>query len=325
MNKKALNLAIVGTNFISDYMAEAASLSEKCTAHAVYSRTKEKGHEFAEKHGIPLVYQDFDEMLKNPDIDAVYIASPTFLHKEMAVKTLNHGKHALIEKMISISQGEFLEIEEAAKKSGKIYLEAMRPDFDKAFSLIEENLGKIGKIKEAYLEFRQYSSRYDNFKRGIIENAFSPNLKNSALGDLGIYPLHTAIRLFGEPLSFNSDSLFLGNGFEGEGEINLNYVGFSVKISYSKISSGKHESYIIGEGGEIRFGKINAPQFLSIKAEGKELLPSFIPDKNNILTELDAFCDAVYGDKSYLRFNSVSEKTMSLVDKIYESSGIKFL
>ena len=322
--ENVIKLAIVGTNFISDYVADAAKLSQKCQAYAVYSRTKEKGCEFAEKHGISLVYCDFDEMLNNPDIDAVYIASPTFLHKEMAVKALNSGKHALIEKMISLNCAEFLEIKEASAKSGKIFLEAMRPDFDKTFALIEENLSKIGKIREAYFEFCQYSSRYDNFKRGIVENAFNPELKNSALSDLGIYPLHLAVRLFGEPSELSSKSKFLENGFEAEGNLALKYPGFTVSIRYSKIFDGKHESYIKGENGEIRFGKINSPSFLSIVSAGEELIKSFTPNKNNILTELDAFCDTVKGDSSYLHFNSVSEKTMSLIDMIYKTSGINF-
>ena len=81
MNKKILKLAIVGTNFISDYLAEAARLSNKCEPYAVYSRTQKKGDAFAEKHGISKVYTDYETMLSDADIDAVYIASPTFLHK----------------------------------------------------------------------------------------------------------------------------------------------------------------------------------------------------------------------------------------------------
>ncbi len=324
MKEKTLKLAIVGTNFISDAFANAAKLSKKCEAFAIYSRSKEKGEDFAKKHGISRVYKDFDEMLKDSDIDAVYVASPTFLHKEMAVKALRAGKHAFIEKMICTSYGEFLEIKEAEKSSSAIFLEAMRPDFDKAFAIVEENLAKIGKIKEVSLEFRQYSSRFDNFKRGIVENAFNPALKNSALSDIGIYPLHLAVRLFGEPSDISAKSTFLENGFEAEGELSLFYEDFTVNIRYSKIFEGKNVSYIKGERGTISFGKINAPKSVSIVIDGKEALCDFTPEDDNMLTEINAFCDTALGEKKYLRFTDVSEKTLALVDTIYKKAGIRF-
>ena len=319
-----LNFGIVGTNFISDAFVKAAKLSEKCKTVAVYSRTKEKGEAFAKKHGIPLVYTSFDEMLDSEELDAVYIASPTFLHKEMAVKALQKGKHALIEKMISINFSEFLEIKKAMENSSAIFLEAMRPDFDRTFEIIEENLSKIGKIKEVSLEFRQYSSRYDNFKRGIVENAFNPSIKNSALSDIGIYPLHLAVRLFGEPIDTSAKSHFLENGFEAEGELSLLYPDFSVNISYSKIFEGKNISFIKGERGTISFGKINAPNSFSVVIDGKETVLDFTAEENNMLSEINAFCDTVRGEKKYLRFIDVSKKTLLLVDKIYEKAGIRF-
>ncbi len=324
MKEKILRLAIVGTNFISDAFANAAKLSEMCEAFAVYSRSKEKGEAFAKKHGLPRVYTDYDAMLEDADIDAVYIASPTFLHKEMAVKALRAGKHALIEKMICASYGEFSELKEAAASSDAVFLEAMRPDFDKAFAIVEEKLAKIGKIKEVSLEFRQYSSRFDNFKLGIIENAFNPALKNSALSDIGIYPLHLAVRLFGVPSDISAKSTFLENGFEADGELSLFYEDFTVNIRYSKIFEGENVSYIKGERGVISFGKINAPKSVSVVIDGEGTLSDFTPEEDNILTEINAFCTTALGEKKYLRFIDVSEKTLELVDTIYKKAGIRF-
>lgn len=325
MRGEVLRFGIVGTNFISDAFVRAARLSEKCEPFAIYSRTKERGEDFAKRNGLSRVYLSFDEMLSDSEIDAVYIASPTFLHKDMACKALRAGKHALIEKMIALTHGEFLEIKRSADFGNSHFLEAMRPNFDKSFALVEEKLTEIGKIKEVYFEFCQYSSRYDNFKRGIIENAFNPELKNSALADIGIYPLHLAIRLFGEPTSIEAKSSFLENGFEAEGDVSLSYGDFTVNIRYSKIFEGENRSYIKGENGLICFDKINAPKLLSIELNGCEALENYTPEENNILSEIDAFCDTVLGERKYLRFNDVSEKTMRTVDKIYKASGISYL
>ena len=324
MKNKSLAFAIVGTNFISDAFIDAAKKSKKCTVSAIYSRTQERGEAFAKKHGLAKIYTDFDEMLRDSEIDAVYIASPTFLHSEMAKKALFAGKSALVEKMIATSYEEFSEIKDASEATGAFFLEAMRPDFDKTFDIIEKNLHKIGKITDVKLEFCQYSSRYDNYKRGIVENAFNPKIKNSALSDIGIYPLHLAIRLFGEPSLILAKSSFLENGFEAEGILTLRYTDFDAKISYSKIFESENISYIKGEYGTISFGKINAPKFLSIVINGKETIEDFTPESDNILTEIDAFCDTVLGETKHLRFLNVSESTMKAVDAIYKKAGISF-
>lgn len=67
----------------------------------------------------------------------------------------------------------------------------MRPDFDPAFDMIKNALPRIGKIRRASFEFCQYSSRYDRFKDGIIENAFNPALGNAAVSDIGVYCIHS--------------------------------------------------------------------------------------------------------------------------------------
>ena len=89
---KDLKLGIIGTNFVSDWLCDAVKETDGISSSAVYSRTHEKGSEFAAKHGIGCVYTDMDEFLCS-DIDAVYIASPNKFHYEYAMKALNAGKH----------------------------------------------------------------------------------------------------------------------------------------------------------------------------------------------------------------------------------------
>ena len=80
-------------------------------------------------------------------------------------------KHVLCEKVMASNEQEALSMIECAKKNHVVLLEAMRPDFDPAFDMIKNALPRIGKIRRASFEFCQYSSRYDRFKDGIIENA----------------------------------------------------------------------------------------------------------------------------------------------------------
>ncbi len=140
------------------------------------------------KHGIVNIYTHYEGMLADKRIDAVYIASPTICHAGQAILTLNYGKDVLCEKMIAATYGEFLRMKAAKLKHGKNLIEAMRLDFDDILLSVSKEIGKIGKTCSARLEYCQYSSRYDKFKAGEVLNAFDPNMKNSALADIGIYP-----------------------------------------------------------------------------------------------------------------------------------------
>lgn len=77
----------------------------------------------------------------------------------------------------------------------------MRPDFDPAFDMIKTRFPALENSKSIF-EFCQYSSRYDRFKDGIIENAFNPALGNAAVSDIGVYCIHSLVRLFGTPKTF---------------------------------------------------------------------------------------------------------------------------
>ena len=148
-----MKFAIIGTNFISDSFIDAARKTKDAEIIAVLSRTALRGGEFAAKHNIPRVYTDIDKMLADKDIEAVYVASPTLCHSEQTVKALMARKHVLCEKMIAHDYNAFQDMLRARDKSGRVLLEAMRPDFDPAFKVIKKGLSKIGKIRRASLEF----------------------------------------------------------------------------------------------------------------------------------------------------------------------------
>ncbi len=320
---RALRFAITGTNFISDSFCDALAHTERASAVAIYSRTAARGAEFAKKHNIPRVYTDYAELLRDGDIDAVYIASPTFMHRELSIAALKAGRHVLCEKTIALNSRELCEMTETAERADCALIEAMRSDFDPAFAAVAQALPRLGKIRRAYFEFRQYSSRYDAFLSGNVMNAFNPTLKNSALSDIGIYPLHLCVRLFGEPTELSARSRFLHNGFEAEGELVLSYSSFDAEIRYSKIAEGKNVSFIEGENGTIRFGKINSPRFLSIEIGGRELA-SYEPEENNMRAEIDGFCDTVHDRGRRAELLELTERVMRVYDVVARAAGILY-
>ena len=95
-----LKLGIIGTNFISDWLADAVAETDTVVCYAVYSRTTERGSDFAARHGIDKVYTDVEEFY-SCGIDAVYVASPNCKHLEQTMGAIAHGLHVLCEKPIA--------------------------------------------------------------------------------------------------------------------------------------------------------------------------------------------------------------------------------
>ena len=232
----ALKIGMIGTNFISDDFCEAAAQVPGAEICAIYSRKQETGDAFAAKHGIPRVYTDFDEFLDS-DLDAVYVASPNFAHCPQTLQALKRKKHVLCEKVMAVNEQEVRSMIDCARENNVVLLEAMRPDFDPAFDLIEENLPRIGKLRRATFEFCQYSSRYDSYREGIVQNAFNPELGNAAVMDIGVYCIHSLVRLFGMPKSIRALSTKLPNGFDGSGIVLMEYDGMSALSSLNGISN----------------------------------------------------------------------------------------
>ena len=317
-----IRFAIVGTNFISDRFAEAVEASGCAEIVSVFSRKLDTGRHFADKYGIKKVYSDYSAMLSDGDIDAVYIASPTICHSEQAKAALMAGKHILCEKMITTTEIELASLIDIARSRGLVLLEAMRPDFDPAYDALRSALTKIGRIRRATLEFCQYSSRYDRFLAGEVLNAFDPKMKNSALADIGIYPLHLAVSLFGRPHSLSASAVFLDNGFEGAGSITLDYGDKLCQVIYSKITDSVNPSVIEGECGSITIDKINAPTRITLRLRGGEAVDLPIsPVSNNMVYEIEAFSRMVSGQMSPDGYLVMSKDSLNLVERAYSQTG----
>lgn len=328
----ALKIGMIGTNFISDDFCAAAAQVPGAELFAVYSRKQETGGAFAAKHGIPRVYTDYDEFL-DCGLDAVYVASPNFAHCSQTLKALDHKKHVLCEKVMAVNEQEVRSMIDCALENNVVLLEAMRPDFDPAYDLIEQNLPRIGKLRRATFEFCQYSSRYDSFREGIIQNAFNPELGNAAVMDIGVYCIHSLVRLFGAPKNVKAFSTKLSNGFDGSGIVLLEYEDMTAEAVYSKIAVSVNPSVLQGEDGSIMIDYISKPESVSLRLRESardtlaggtiEKLP-YTPVKNNMIFEIQEFLKLIEKkevDHKYLKY---SLDTILVLDEVRRQTGIRF-
>ena len=328
----ALKIGMIGTNFISDDFCEAAVQVPGAELFAVYSRKQETGDAFAAKHNIPRVYTDYDEFLDS-GLDAVYVASPNFAHCSQTLKALDRKKHVLCEKVMAVNEQEVRSMIDCALENNVVLLEAMRPDFDPAYDLIEQNLPRIGKLRRATFEFCQYSSRYDSFREGIIQNAFNPELGNAAVMDIGVYCIHSLVRLFGAPKNVKAFSTKLSNGFDGSGIVLLEYEDMTAEAVYSKIAVSVNPSVLQGEDGSIMIDYISKPESVSLRLRESardtlaggaiEKLP-YTPVKNNMIFEIQEFLKLVEKKEADHKYLKHSLDTIRVLDEVRRQTGIRF-
>lgn len=310
-----IHLGFIGTSKIADQFADAIRQTEGICAAAVFSRTEASGTAFAQKHQIERTFTSLEAMASDTAIDAVYIASPNSCHASQALCMLSHKKHVLCEKPMAVTLSDLQKLMKAADENGVILLEAMRPAFDPAYEAVAKHLPEIGTIRRLSLSFCQFSSRYDNFKKGIIANVFNPEMGGGALLDIGIYPVHMLAKLMGRPKAVYCAPVLLHNGIDGLGSLTAVYDGAVADISYSKITNSFLPSHIEGENGYMMIDKVSEPSKVWIHFnDGHEEIVYQSKCDNNMIYEAAEFARLIEGGSGLSEYQKDSITAMEIID-----------
>lgn len=310
---------VIGSGWIAESFVEGAQTVEGMCFAAMYSRTYEKGKEFAEKFGCEKVYTDINEFAKS-DIDAVYIASPNSLHYEQSKLMLENGKHVLCEKPITITPDEFSELFTLAKEKKLVYTEAIMMMHAPHTQKVKKALERIGKITTAHFDFSQLSSKYKALKNGENPNIFNPEMKTGCLRDLGIYCYYPALEFFGLPERFSASAGFIETGADGYGTAVLDYPDKQVTLTYSKVGQDYCGSQIFGDEGTISIDSVSMLTGVKIHfADGrKELVQDEIEKHIMMAYEAKNFYDFITDYKKN------SEKYFAINQRISEVNQLLF-
>lgn len=333
---KKIRFGVVGTNNISDWVIAGGRQDERFELVAVCSRTQERADEFATKHGIPHTFTSLEEMANSPLIDAVYIATPNYVHAEQSILCMNHGKHVLCEKPFASNAREVRQMIEAARKNKITLMEAMISTLNPNFGIVKERLKDLGTIRRYFASYCQYSSRYDKFKEGIILNAFKPELSNGAVMDIGIYTIYPMVALFGKPQKIEAQGIVLHTGADGQGAVNFQYEGMNATVLYSKIANSSLPTEIEGEAGNLLLDKIhitNTVDFIprQVTAQGKEQENRHqsvgVPlNKSEYYYEMAEFMNLIEQGKQESTINSWENSltTIEIIDEIRRQLGVHY-
>ncbi len=187
-----LNWAVLGTGVIANEMAQALVKMNK-RLYAVANRTHQKALDFAERYGVQKVYDQIDEVFEDEAVDIIYITSPHNTHYEFMKKALEHGKHILVEKSITLNSRELDEMIALAAEKKLVLAEAMTiwhmPIYKKLWEIVQS--GQLGRVQIITMNF-------GSFKEYNMSNRFfNMNLAGGAMLDIGVYAL-SIVRSFME-------------------------------------------------------------------------------------------------------------------------------
>lgn len=182
--------AVLGTGVIANEMAVALKKIGR-NIYAVGNRTYSKAVDFAKKYGIEKVYDDYNDMFTDSDVDVIYITTPHNTHIEFMKKAIRNVKHILVEKSITLNSRELNEAMELAALHNVVIGEAMTiyhmPVYKKLKEILDSGiLGKVNLITMNFGSYKEYNMNNRFFNR---------NLAGGAMLDIGVYAL-SFIRYF---------------------------------------------------------------------------------------------------------------------------------
>ncbi|MCH4005295.1 MAG: Gfo/Idh/MocA family oxidoreductase [Lactobacillus crispatus] len=214
---KKFNWGIIGTGWIAHDMADALN-KVNGEIYAAANPNEEALRAFVQEKHVQHAFTNPDEMIKDPSIDIIYIATPHTFHYDYIKKALNAGKHVFCEKAITVNARQFDEVAQLAKEKQLILMEGFTlyhmPIYQKMQDMIKT--GKFGDIKMIQINFGSLKD-YDPQNR-----FFNKDLAGGALLDIGGYATAFAISFMDEyPESINTTVKFFETGVDEESGIIL--------------------------------------------------------------------------------------------------------
>jgi D-xylose 1-dehydrogenase (NADP+, D-xylono-1,5-lactone-forming) len=200
---------LLSTADINDKFIAGVAESRESTVLAVASRDAARAERYAADRGIPRAYGSYDELLSDPDIDAVYISLPNSLHLEWTARALEAGKHVLCEKPLSRRAADVAAAFDLAERHGRLLMEAFmyrhHPQTARLVELVRS--GAIGRLRVIRASFSFHA-------RDPADVRLSLRMDGGSLMDVGCYCVSAARLLAGEPEVVSGAQVVGGDGID---------------------------------------------------------------------------------------------------------------
>lgn len=317
---------ILSTGWIAHQFVTDLAHASNGVAYAVGSRSQESADEFARNHGVPIAYATYEELVNDPNVDAVYIGTPHPFHKENALLALRAGKAVLCEKPFTVNSSELEEIVSYAREHKLFLMEAMWSRYLPANVKVREWIAE-GRIGDVRLVKADLGFRADWNPEGRLLN---PKLGGGALLDVGIYPISFASMIFGPHPESVSSTVHIGEtGVDEHFSLLLSYGnGKSASLNGGVRLKMLEEAYVFGTEGRIVVeGTLVNPRSASLYI-GDEKVETITDDRKSIGYSFEAEevgrCLQAGLTESPIMTLDESVAIMQLLDQVRTQWGLKY-
>jgi predicted dehydrogenase len=265
---KRYRWGILGPGRIAEKFAEGLKLCNNAVLWSVGSRDAARAEAFAQKFGFARSFGSYEEMVADPELDVVYIATPHSHHHEQTLLCLNSGKHVLCEKAFALNLREVEEMVALAKSKNLFLMEALWPPFQPSYIKADEIIrsGELGRVMTIAGRFG-FVSPYDPASR-----VYDLKLGGGSLLDIGIYPVMDILRYMGMPAEISAVASFAPTGADESLLAVLDYGDERQATAYSSfIEDAGIGTTIVFEKGKIILERNREKiQFMTVEREGAE-------------------------------------------------------
>ena len=267
-----LKMAIMGAGAIANKMAATITKMNDVEAYAIAARDKDRAEKFAEEYGFTKFYGSYEEMLKDPEVELVYIATPHSHHYKCAKMCLEAGKHVLCEKAFTVNAEQAEEILRLAEEKKLLLTEAIwtryMPSRNMINKLIED--GVIGEVTSLTANL--------GYELSQVKRIWDPKLAGGALLDVGVYLVNFASMIFGENLERVHSEAVFKDGVDMINNINMTFAGGKTAAMQCNVHAVQNrQGTIFGTRGYIEITNINNPEEIRVFDENYKKVTSIIP------------------------------------------------
>ena len=319
-----LRIGLLGAARITNQaLMKPAKGNTEVTVAAIAARDLGRAQAYASKHGIARVHATYDDLLADPDLDAIYNPLPNGLHAEWTLKALAAGKHVLCEKPFTSNAAEAREVAKAAADSGLVVMEAFHyryhPLAERMRSIAHS--GELGTVREVRTALCFPLPKFSDIR-------YDYDLGGGAMMDAGCYAL-TALRLLGpgEPEVVSATAKLRNPKIDRAMSADFRYAtGATGHLDASMWSRRllKISAEVVGDKGRLKVFNFVAPQYfnrLTLTVDGRTSHERVAGDPT-YTCQLRAFVGAVLRGESFPTTPDDAVLTMALIDDIYRAAGM---
>jgi predicted dehydrogenase len=266
---QSLRWGILGTGWIAEQQVGDLK-ANGFTVTAVGSRSQSSADAFAAKFGIPAAHPSYEALVADPEVDAIYVATPHPFHAENTELALNAGKHALVEKPFTLNRAEADRLVALAAEKGLVVLEAMWTRYLPTMVRLREIIaaGTLGDVRTVIADHNQ------NLPKDPEHRINNPDLGGGALLDLGIYPVSFAWDVLGEPETVYATAAKTATGVDRQTAIVLGYAEGRQAVLHTALdTAGPNTASVIGTDGWIAVDSVfyNPTSFTVFDSSGAQV------------------------------------------------------